>query len=507
MTNPTKMPNNLAAMAAWGAVPQFETDTPLKGGPGGQMNAQAQAIINSIAMLKAAQGVFLTEFMTAAQIADAKSGAPTLMHTEAFLAARTAAGTGGKVIVDNPGGNCVFKCDQQIVLGQSGGAAFLELRGNPTIKFSGLGATTDAIVLNSAGPAYASAGVLGLGTIDCNRTGRRGVRAICGKRLIVDDGILVINSVEDAVALRPVGAYAWIEKAYIGGRTRAAGRHGYSMVLGGLNDDGTVTAAVGQYITEVVFGQIETRGVSQAQNGGYSIYTRSYNSDPGAQISSNRFYGLNLDVDWQTASDLGFTPGLAIIRGEASPGASNIMHGWVIDGGGCESTTGTVTPGAKFINVDASVATKGWFIGPAILYQFAGVSGIDSGLFIDTLNDQVVHFGLSNFPSLVLGGVALPDFHALASNGIATRGSNAGLTIFRRDNDTAVFSLFSPDGKLKLYNTASGNFPIQVMANDHIALSPLQAMPSYANDAAASAGGVAVGELYRNGSTVCIRVA
>lgn len=38
-------------------------------------------------------------------------------------------------------------------------------------------------------------------------------------------------------------------------------------------------------------------------------------------------------------------------------------------------------------------------------------------------------------------------------------------------------------------------------------LSFLQPTPSYANDAAAAAGGVAVGQMYRNGSTVCVRIA
>lgn len=34
----------------------------------------------------------------------------------------------------------------------------------------------------------------------------------------------------------------------------------------------------------------------------------------------------------------------------------------------------------------------------------------------------------------------------------------------------------------------------------------LASLPDYANDAAAATGGVSVGELYRNGSAVCVRV-
>jgi hypothetical protein len=45
------MPNNLAATAGWDDVPQWERDTPLLGGPGGQMNAQAQALFNRTELL------------------------------------------------------------------------------------------------------------------------------------------------------------------------------------------------------------------------------------------------------------------------------------------------------------------------------------------------------------------------------------------------------------------------------------------------------------------------
>lgn len=52
MTNPVKMPNNLAATAGWDSVPQWERDTPLLGGAGGQMNAQAQALANRVESMR-----------------------------------------------------------------------------------------------------------------------------------------------------------------------------------------------------------------------------------------------------------------------------------------------------------------------------------------------------------------------------------------------------------------------------------------------------------------------
>jgi len=67
-----------------------------------------------------------------------------------------------------------------------------------------------------------------------------------------------------------------------------------------------------------------------------------------------------------------------------------------------------------------------------------------------------------------------------------------------------------PDGSFKL---ARGNIGattqdiLSVDANGRIAFVGLQALGNYANDAAATSGGVAVGGMYRNGSVLMIRVA
>jgi hypothetical protein len=53
MTTPATMPNNLGATAGWDPVPQWETNTPLKGGPGNEMNVAPQALLNRTELLKA----------------------------------------------------------------------------------------------------------------------------------------------------------------------------------------------------------------------------------------------------------------------------------------------------------------------------------------------------------------------------------------------------------------------------------------------------------------------
>ena len=42
---------NLTEIASWDYVPQMETTTPAMGGPGGEMNLQAQALLNRCAYL------------------------------------------------------------------------------------------------------------------------------------------------------------------------------------------------------------------------------------------------------------------------------------------------------------------------------------------------------------------------------------------------------------------------------------------------------------------------
>lgn len=112
---------NLTAVPGLDAVPQIDITTPLLGGPGGPLNAQAQALLNRIEYEKAQlaepsgaglmgfqpagagafssnvqsvlrETVSVLRFMTPAQIADSRTGvAPTLDHTAAFEAAQIVA--------------------------------------------------------------------------------------------------------------------------------------------------------------------------------------------------------------------------------------------------------------------------------------------------------------------------------------------------------------------------------------------------------------------------------
>jgi hypothetical protein len=72
-------------------------------------------------------------------------------------------------------------------------------------------------------------------------------------------------------------------------------------------------------------------------------------------------------------------------------------------------------------------------------------------------------------------------------------------------------SSFSSIGQLSLQPSHAWTFPLPSgltqKSYSPIANFQLPTSTSYANDAAAAAGGVLVGELYRNGSAVMVRVA
>ncbi len=95
--------------------------------------------------------------------------------------------------------------------------------------------------------------------------------------------------------------------------------------------------------------------------------------------------------------------------------------------------------------------------------------------------------------------------------------STAGLSklIVRNASAQGLFRINTTNGNLELANACdlliySGNFATQVFRVDGAtgaATFALAALPNHADDTAAASGGVAVGQLYRNGSIVMVRAA
>lgn len=74
-------------------------------------------------------------------------------------------------------------------------------------------------------------------------------------------------------------------------------------------------------------------------------------------------------------------------------------------------------------------------------------------------------------------------------------------TSFTLQNDPAL-----PQGYLKVDGSTSATFTTTSVIFPKIVSTTLASSTSYADDTAAASGGVAVGEFYRNGSVVQIRV-
>lgn len=104
--------------------------------------------------------------------------------------------------------------------------------------------------------------------------------------------------------------------------------------------------------------------------------------------------------------------------------------------------------------------------------------------------------------------ISLVDFTVSPLSG--TRGTHAinGTTdslLSLQANGTQVGYAYGSAATVTMGSTA--NVPLKFITNDTVRLSiPAAGLGNYANDAAAAAGGVAIGEMYRNGSVLMVRV-
>jgi hypothetical protein len=177
---------------------------------------------------------------------------------------------------------------------------------------------------------------------------------------------------------------------------------------------------------------------------------------------------------------------------------------------------------ARAINITGNVL-NGNFIGAGGIYLDSTVStgrventvmGIGTPLTNNASN--VVDATVAVMPMSVNGpfgfGTSSPDATSLATFHVATdsnldiRNSGGNMAIqVMNDNRSAYIPLLLSASQIVLGN--SGGEAFRVLTNAGLQLNKLQSSSSYANDAAAATGGVAVGQLYRNGSQVMIRIA
>ena len=128
---------------------------------------------------------------------------------------------------------------------------------------------------------------------------------------------------------------------------------------------------------------------------------------------------------------------------------------------------------------------------PAYWYRSSGLNTISQNYVRNTTVGQTV-ITANYSPGYVL--VYLNGVLLAPSDYTATNGTTITLSLAAGTGDTVdVFSLST----ISIYNAATTSL------NNVASVS----LSNYANDAAASAGGIQVGQLYRNGSVVQVRIA
>ena len=251
-----------------------------------------------------------------------------------------------------------------------------------------------------------------------------------------------------------------------------------------------------------------------------NLYSHSTSNFPeilvnsaGADVGITNFYNYfaTLGVNWAriVSGTLRLTNGyLAPIGTRTAPVIQETTNGVLvidnvqIDGGGTAGSGGVavqmVTAAAATMIGRVSLSpgsTWTWSLPPALsLATYSPVVNFTGNVFTSGLIQQGSTTG---------GGIA----HVL----VAAPGSQKAVSFFRGSTNgwALVSSGATDDFSIIRYNdsgVAQGTPFAITRANGLITLATLQASATYANDAAAAAGGVLVGGLYRNGSAVQVRV-
>lgn len=346
----------------------------------GYMPAGTGAVA-TIVQAKLREAVSVFDFMTEAQIADVASGAGTIDVTTQIKKAQTYCGKTNELTW--PAGS--YKITQQLI--QEG---FWRAQGEVILKFSGLSASTDCLLI-SGGNTYGQTITDGF-IVDCQTTGRDGVVLLNGNDPIVR--VQVRNAQRDGFAVF-CGGWDWVENADMSIYTVANGRHGCRIEVWGSG---------GAFFNESVL-KLEVRGVSQRYNGGYGIWGYCPSTAPGAKISALHILSLNLDAQRGTANAAGFEPGQNPIRLAYAPGGANSFEAWSIDGGGFETTNGTDDYRSPYlIYAENGVTANHWDVRGIVPYNWSTGDGIYG------LTDYTFHSckgAGGTFVSNVIGGSAV----------------------------------------------------------------------------------------------------
>jgi len=394
-----------------------------------------------------------------------------------------------------------YKLTSALTLGSAGAAARIIGVGRPTFKFYSIGAAVDCFTL--AGANYRQIELRNL-NIDFNTTGRDGLVLTISNWPLLDN-IVLNNSYRDSFVISCSG-FNWVENGEFDIGVNSAGRHAIRMQLSGSN---------GAFINECLWKQLEIRGVSKITAGGQAIRCTSTASGGGSKFSNHMFLKSNFDAGYSAGSGVP-VPSLNVV--EVDSGA---VENWRFMSGGWENTGLTTLAGGYSWTTSGTGTWGGLFIDSMITNSYWGTLGANSTIAL------LWNFDYS-FAKTQLSGpvttkvVATESGYVVTGNtqssggselkgtrtgavGSGTIGNGANLTLGNDTNSTYI-SMQEFGGAYLFYTYASGAWNVRFRVNGDGGILLPAGLGNYPNDAAAAGAGVAVGQLYRNGSVVQIRV-
>ncbi len=339
--------------------------------------------------------------------------------------------------------------------------------GAATIKFSGLGSSTDCVVIQGSTCQY-PAGLEGI-SINCNAVGRDGVLFAGGKTGSANADFpffkrgLITGAVRDGIHMQPQANSYWIENPRLQDvRIFNPGRHGIALICPNLTS---------VFINKGVGDNVEVRGAGQT-TAGYDIYC---DSQGATNQKISEWVWINPELDMAGAANHGVHSVYFDMTGSVS-GYDN----WAFVEATFEDTSSGVGK-SDAIGVAAGANVRGIFVHAEIAGNYPTV--IDETLLggnaiVVTPNSgtSFIRLNESGGDSMVLknntitwraSGGSIDTILSRSSGGLnvnnafnVNKGSSApsSLTIGGANSQSAIISLIANAGSGRFLTAYSGSF-------------------------------------------------
>ena len=305
-------------------------------------------------------------------------GDGTTDDSAAFIAAINAATADQVILV--PASSNPYVLANAITLGASGTGARLVGMGQPTIKFTGIGSTTDCLTISGASMRQCELRNL---IINCNTTGQDGV-VLTGSDHPHIDNVIIKNSKRDGFVISCSGSN-FVENGEFELVVQTSGRHGVAMRLAGSGN---------AFINECLWRQLEIRGVSAITSGANAINISSTASGSGSKFSTHNFIKSNIDAQYVSPNPAPSSNIVEVVSGN--------VENWRFISGGWENTGATPLTGGYAWAVSGTGYWGGLTVDSIIFNSYWGNLGAQS-----TILQQWI-FDYSFSKTTLTGPISLP---------------------------------------------------------------------------------------------------